>query len=217
MRKNTRMVLALDVTDESKALSVADEVSDLVDAIKINWPLVLSTSPEMITRLSRLAPVICDFKVADIPNTARLIVEQARRRSASGVIVHAFAGSDSLVEAVRAAEDLDVFVVTEMSHPGGQEFTAPLAERFAQMAVEAHAAGVIAPATRPGRVARMREIVGDLLILTPGVGVQGGSASSAILNGADHVIVGRSIYGAADPREAAARLASEVRDGLNGR
>lgn len=211
MRADTRMILALDETDESKALNVAGEVRDLVDAIKINWPLVLSTSPEMITRLARLAPVICDFKVADIPNTDRLIVEQVRRRGASGVIVHAFTGTDSLKAAVEAAGDIDVFVVTEMSHPGGQEFTAPLAERFASMAVEAGASGVIAPATRPERIAKVRSIIGDLLILSPGVGAQGGSASDAISMGADHVIVGRSIYGAADPREAASRLAEDIR------
>ncbi|MDW5563998.1 MAG: orotidine-5'-phosphate decarboxylase [Methanomassiliicoccus sp.] len=211
MRTDNRIILALDETDEVKALKVAEEVKDLVDAIKINWPLVLSTSPEMITRLARLAPVICDFKVADIPNTDRLIVEQVRRRGASGVIVHAFTGTDSLRAAVEAAGNLDVFVVTEMSHPGGQEFTAPLAERFAAMAVEAGAAGVIAPATRPERIAKVRSIVGDLLILSPGVGAQGGSASDAISMGADHVIVGRSIYGAADPREAAGRIVEEVR------
>lgn len=211
MRAKTRMILALDETDEAKALKVAGEVRDLVDAIKINWPLVLSTSPEMITRLARLAPVICDFKIADIPNTDRLIVEQVRRRGASGVIVHAFTGTDSLKAAVEAAGDVDVFVVTEMSHPGGQEFTAPLAERFAGMAVEAGAAGVIAPATRPERIAKVRSIIGDLLILSPGVGAQGGSASDAISMGADHVIVGRSIYGATDPREAASRLVEEIR------
>ncbi len=211
MRTNTRMVLALDETDERKALQVAEEVSDLVDAIKINWPLVLSTSPEMITRLSRMAPVICDFKIADIPNTDRLIVEQVKKRNASGVIVHAFTGSDSLAAAVAAAEGLDVFVVTEMSHPGGQEFTAPLADRFARMAADAGAAGVIAPATRPESIARVRAIVGDLLILSPGVGAQGGSASAAIAMGADHVIVGRSIYSSPRPREAAAQLAAEIR------
>jgi len=208
------MVLALDETDGNRALKVAEEVRDMVDAIKINWPLVLSTSPDMITRLSRLSPVICDFKVADIPNTSRLIVEQACRRGASGVIVHAFTGTDSLKAAVDAAGDIDVFVVTEMSHPGGQEYTAPLAETFAKMAVEAGAAGVIAPATRPERIAKVRSIVGDLLILSPGVGAQGGSASAAISMGADHVIVGRTIYGAADPREAAMRLVEEIRGRL---
>ena len=53
MRKRSRLILALDETDEQKALEVADSVGDLVDAIKINWPLVLSTSPEIITRISR--------------------------------------------------------------------------------------------------------------------------------------------------------------------
>lgn len=211
MRTNTRMVLALDETDEHKAMAIAEAVHDLVDAIKVNWPLVLATSPEIITRLSRLAPVVCDFKIADIPNTDRLIVEQVRERGASGVIVHAFTGADSLKAAVDAAGSMDVFVVTEMSHPGGREFTAPLAERFAAMAVEAGAAGIIAPATRPERIAAMRSIVGDLLILSPGVGVQGGSAASAVTMGADMVIVGRSIYGAASPRDAAASLVDEIR------
>jgi len=210
MKTKTRMILALDETDECKAMQVAEGVADMVDAIKINWPLVLSSSPAIITRLAALAPVICDFKVADIPNTDRLIVDQVRKRGASGVIVHAFTGTDSLQAAVQAADGLDVYVVTEMSHPGGQEFTAPLAERFAKMAVDAGAAGVIAPATRPERIAKVRSIVGDLLILSPGVGAQGGSASAAISMGADYVIVGRSIYGDPRPREAAQRLADEI-------
>jgi orotidine-5'-phosphate decarboxylase len=210
MRKHSRMVLALDETDESKALAIAGEVAPTVDAIKINWPLVLSSSPEIITKLSMLAPVICDFKIADIPNTDRLIVEQAARRGAAGVIVHAFTGADSLQAAVQAAKGMDVYVVTEMSHPGGQEFTAPLGERFARMAVEAKASGVIAPATRPERIAKIRSIVGDLVIMSPGVGAQGGSASAAISMGADYVIVGRSIYDDPHPAEAAARIAREI-------
>lgn len=210
LRKDTRIILALDETDETKARGVVEEVSGLVDAIKINWPLVLASSPQIITELSRLSDVICDFKVADIPNTDRLIVEQAFRRGASGVIVHAFTGTDSLRAAVEAAGEGDIYVVTEMSHPGGQEFTASLAERFAQMAVDVGARGIIAPATRPERIARMRSVVGDRLILSPGVGAQGGSASAAIANGADYVIVGRSIYGNARPREAAEALAGEI-------
>lgn len=211
------MVLALDETDEAKALKVAEDVGGLVDAIKINWPLVLSSSPETITKLSRYSEVICDFKIADIPNTARLIVEQAVGRGASAVIVHAFTGTDSLQAAVQAAGGRQVFVVTEMSHPGGQEFTAPHAERFAQMAVDCGAAGVIAPATRPERIRKIRSIVGDLLILSPGVGAQGGSASDAIAMGADYVIVGRSVYGDRDPRGAAERLAAEIAHALSPR
>jgi len=185
-------------------------VADLVDAVKINWPLILSSSPDVITELAWMADVICDLKVADIPNTARLIVSAAVKLGASGVIVHGFTGRDSLEAAVQAADGRQIFVVTEMSHPGGTEFTAPNAERFARMAVECGASGIIAPATRPDRIRAMRAAVGDLLILSPGVGAQGGSAADAIRDGADYVIAGRSIYGAENPRLAAERVVDEI-------
>lgn len=217
MRLNSRLILALDETREERALEVAREVGDLVDAIKINWPLVLSTSPAIIGRLSGIADVICDFKVADIPNTNRLIVEQAVGRGAKGVIVHGFTGRDSVNAAVEAADGADVFVVVEMSHPGGEEFTQPASARVASLAVECGASGVIAPATRPGRIAEIRKMVGDLLILSPGVGAQGGMASDAIAMGADHIIVGRSIYQSDSPRKMAEALVAEIGETLEKR
>jgi orotidine-5'-phosphate decarboxylase len=206
----------LDETDASKAMAVAEKVRRQVDAIKINWPLVLSGGPEMITKLSKLAPVICDFKVADIPNTNRLIAEEAFRRGASGIIVQGFVGHDSASAVVEAAKGKDVFIVTEMSHPGGSEFTAPQADRLAKLAVEVGATGVIAPATRPERIAHVRSIVGELLILSPGVGAQGGSAADAIRHGADYIIVGRSIYGDPEPQAVAKRLIADVESALKG-
>lgn len=211
MKRNSGLILALDETNDKKALDIADSVSDIVDAIKINWPLVLSAGPEMITELSKITEVICDFKIADIPNTVRLIVEGSVARGASGVIVHAFPGEDSLREAVAAAGDADIFAVTEMSHPGGVTFTAPHAEEMAEMGVRCGVAGFIAPATRPDRIERIRNIIGDRLILSPGVGAQGGSASSAISAGADYVIVGRAIYDAKDPVSVASAIRDEIR------
>jgi orotidine-5'-phosphate decarboxylase len=214
MRKQHGVILALDETDPAKARSVANAVAPHVDAIKINWPLILSAGPAIITELSAMGPIICDFKLADIPNTNRLITEQAVKRGASGVIVQGFPGMDSLKAVVDAAAGASVFVVTEMSHPGGQEFTAPVADRIARMAVDAKAAGVIAPATRPGRIKEIRSIVGRLMILSPGVGAQGGSAAEAIRAGADYVIVGRSIYGASHPADAAKTISDEVRSAM---
>jgi len=212
MKKDSRLILALDETDRAKALAVADAVAGTADAIKINWPLILAAGPEMITELSRRADVICDFKVADIPNTVRLIVEQAVSRGAKAVIVHAFTGSDSLTEAVRTAGDrAAIYAVTEMSHPGGREFTAPNAEALARIGVACGVRGFIAPATRPDRIVAIRRIIGDREILSPGVGAQGGSAADAIRAGADYVIVGRAIYQAADPGAAARAVAAEIR------
>lgn len=211
MKMDSRLILALDETDGAKALKVAESVSGIVDAIKINWPLVLSEGPGMITRLSELSDVICDFKVADIPNTVRLIVENAVSRGASGVIVHSFTGDDSLRAAVEAAGGADIYAVTEMSHPGGKMFTALHAEEMARLGVECGVSGFIAPATRPERIAAVRQVIGDLKILSPGVGAQGGKASDAIRAGADYAIVGRAIYGSEDPKGAAESFAEDIR------
>jgi len=209
MQKKTRIILALDVTSHADALRVVGSVKDYVDAIKINWPLTLAAGPDIIQEMSKVKDVICDFKISDIPNTNRLIVEQAMSRGASAVICHGFAGEDSVKACVDAAKG-QVFVLTEMSHPGGKQFTAPVADMLAAIAKAAGARGIVAPATRPERVAALRKIIGNLEIITPGVGAQGGKASDAIRAGADYIIVGRAIYEAADPRDAARKLADEV-------
>jgi len=213
MQKKNRIILALDVTSRADAMRVVEAVKGYVDAIKINWPLVLATGPDIIREMSRVKDVICDFKIADIPNTNKLIVEQAMSRGASAVICHGFTGDDSVKACVDAAKG-QVFVVTEMSHPGGKQFTAPVADKLATLAKSAGARGIVAPATRPERIAALRKIIGGLEIISPGVGAQGGKASDAIRAGADYIIVGRAIYDAPDPGGAAKGLADEVKEGM---
>lgn len=213
MKRETGVVLALDETDSEKALSIVREVSEYIDAVKINWPLVLSAGPDMINRLSEITDVICDFKVADIPNTVRLIIENCVSRGAAAIIVHAFTGDDSMKAAVEAADGKAMIIaVTEMSHPGGTVFTAKHAEEMAKLGLDHGASGFIAPATRPEKVRLIRSIVGDKLILTPGVGAQGGSAAAAIEAGADYVIVGRAIYESDDPKAVAKSIAESIKD-----
>ena len=211
MRLDRRLILALDVTDAARARAIAKAVAGDVDAIKVNWPLALSGGLGIIRELSRDGYVLCDFKIADIPNTSRVIVELATAAGASGVICHGFAGEDSVRACVEAAQGAEIFVLAELSHPGGLEYTAKHAEDFARLAVRAGAAGIIAPATRPDRVRTLRAIVGTRLILSPGVGAQGGKASEAIRAGADAVIVGRAIYESPDPSKAARDLVAEIR------
>jgi orotidine-5'-phosphate decarboxylase len=213
MQIRHRIVAAIDATDVARARSVVKAVRDHVDAVKVNWPLVLAAGPGIIREFAAASYVLCDFKIADIPNTNRLIVEQAFAQGASGVICHAFAGEDSVRACVEAAKGAEVFVVTEMSHPGGQEFTAAHAEDFARLAVRAGAAGIIAPATRPERLKVLRAVVGDRLILSPGVGAQGGRPGDAVRAGADAVIVGRAIYEATDPGRAVADIARDLERG----
>jgi orotidine-5'-phosphate decarboxylase len=207
------LILALDVTERKQALKIAKTCAPSIDAIKIGYPLILSCGLAFAEELGDLdLPLIADFKVADIPNTNRLICEAALGAGASGVIAHAFPGKDSLEACAKsvAAHGADLLVVTEMSHPGAEQFMAPLAEQMARLAVDAGAAGVVAPATRPERIKRIRSIIGDRIIISPGVGAQGGSALKALEAGADYLIVGRSVYGAEDPAAAARKVLSEL-------
>ncbi len=200
------LILALDVLDPEKAMKILQEVSEYIDYVKIGWPLVMHGGMNIVKEASEIRPVICDFKVADIPNTTRLIVRTAKMYEASGIIVHAFVGRDSIKAAVEEAGGMDVFVVTEMSHPGALDFMQKHAEEMVRMAKEEGARGIIAPATRPERLRKLRKIAGDMLILSPGVGVQGGKAREAIEAGADYIIVGRSIYNAPNPKNSAREL-----------
>ncbi len=206
------LVLALDVTDAGRAREVAEAAAQYVDYIKVGYPLVLSAGTGIVGDISRFAPVICDFKVADIPNTARLITERAREAGAAGIICHAFPGRDSMRAVVEAAGDMMVIAVTEMSHPGAEDFMAMHAEEMARAAREMGLHGIVAPATRPVRIKVLRVVVGDeMLIFSPGVGAQGGTLEAAVEAGADYVIVGRSIYASDDPAVAA----REFRERLN--
>jgi orotidine-5'-phosphate decarboxylase len=208
MKKDTRLILALDVTSREKALSLAVQLKDYFDAIKIGYPLILSAGLGIVTEISALAPVIADLKVADIPNTNRLICQAVLDAGAGGIIAQAFPGKDSLQACAKSAAEhgADLFVVTEMSHPGAELFMAPLAEKMARLAVEVGAAGVVAPATRPDRIKQIRSIIGERIIISPGVGAQGGSAATALQAGANYLIVGRSVYEAEDPVLSAKRL-----------
>jgi len=178
--------------------------------IKINWPLLMQGGLETVAKLAKLAPVICDLKVADIPNTARLIAEAAYGAGAAGIIAHAFPGAGPLRAIRDVAPDRDLYAVITMSHPGGGEFFDIAA--LATVARDGGATGVVAPATRPEDITAVREAVGDLKIIAPGVGAQGGDPRAAITAGADLIIVGRAIYQADDPGAAAREFAAALGD-----
>jgi orotidine-5'-phosphate decarboxylase len=211
----TELILSLDVTGKKEALAIAHACTPYIDAIKLGFPLILSCGLSVVRKFEdENLPLIADFKVADIPNTNRLIVEQVFNAGFSSVICHGFTGKDAIQACVETTSDYGgaCFVVAEMSHPGATEFFhGKTAEHIAHLAMECGADGIIAPATRPDRVRVLRSIVKDRKILSPGIGIQGGDPDR-VAGLADGIIVGRAIYEAQDPA-AAARLFNHVRSG----
>ena len=66
------LIVALDIEDENYLLEVVKSTKDYVSAYKIGWPAVLSLGMEIISKITKYAPVICDFKIADIPEISFL-------------------------------------------------------------------------------------------------------------------------------------------------
>ena len=209
-----KLMLALDVMDKKEALKIADETSDYVDAIKIGYPLVLAVGLDIVKEIKDKTKkeVICDFKVADIPSTNEKIANLTLKY-ADGIICHGFVGRDSVKAIQKIAKQYEletgnkkkVIMVTEMSHPGAVEFMQPIADELAEVAKELNVSGIVAPSTRPERLNEIKNIVGDIPIISPGIGAQGGDLDSVlnILGKNDYVIVGRAIYENENQKESA--------------
>lgn len=200
------LILALDVYERERALKIAEETRDYLWAIKVNWPLIIGSGASIVGELKERTglPIIADLKLADIPNTNRLIARRIFEEGADYIIAHGFVGRDS----VRAVmEEGETILVVEMSHPGAEEFIQPVTDRLIELANELKPFGVIAPATRPQRIGHIRSRLDrKIKILTPGVGAQGGSAREALKAGADFIIVGRAIYASENPGESARKI-----------
>lgn len=190
------IILALDTDDKDKCMNIARLVREQVYAFKVGYPMLLNHGLSVLDSFSEMGKIIVDIKIADIPDVSREIAKMITSHGAIGVIVQGFIGRDS-IKAVRGVVK-ELFVVAEMSHPGSLDYISPQSEKIAIMASELRADGLVAPATRPERIKVLKNISG-LSILSPGVGTQGGSYDEAIKNGADYVIIGRSIMLSQDP------------------
>jgi orotidine-5'-phosphate decarboxylase len=218
IERRSGLCVAIDEKDEARALAIARAVRGTADVVKVGYPTVLANGLAIVKRLASEsgAPVICDFKIADIPPIAASVAEAALEAGASGVIAHAFVGSDTLraVAEVAHKHGALAIAVVEMSHEGGKEFTQPAAEAMLKAALAAGMDGIVAPATRPERIKALKAGAGSkLLVFSPGAGAQGGSPEAAARAGADFVIVGRAITQAPDIAAAAKAAAAEIGKG----
>ena len=234
-RNKSPIVLSLDLTRKDRedlfrdSLKLITSVSRFLCGVKINHQLVLPLG--LHDRVAALVgeahrrgiPTIMDAKINDIGHTNEFIASQYFSAGFDAVIANPFAGyKDGLEPVFRLAklQERGVLLLVHMSHRGAREGYGQTVldqgtgerryqfEVFAERALEWGADGVIAGATFPDIVTRVRSILGEAIpIFSPGVGVQGGSPSGAIAAGAKYVIVGRSIYESDDP----ARSADELR------
>ena len=214
MNIKNNIILAMDLMDLKEAESICESINQYIDTIKIGYPLTLAEGLSTIGFFKDNFDykVICDYKVADIPATNEKIADQTFEAGADAIICHGFVGSDSVDACKTSAEDHggEVFLLTEMSHPGAIKFLQPNADEIARMGVEMGITNYVAPSTRPERLSEIRDIVGkDAFMISPGVGTQGGDPRET-LKYSNALIIGRSIYNAEDPEKATKDIVDSI-------
>ena len=141
------------------------------------------------------AVLVLDAKRGDIGPTAEKYADEAfHRYEADAVTVNPYLGTDSL-EPFLAHAGKGVIVLCRTSNPGSGDFQSlevngePLYERVARMAVDRWSSlgeiALVVGATYPIELARVRAIVGDLPLLVPGIGAQGGDVEATVRAGRD--------------------------------
>ena len=214
MDVKNNIILAMDLMDLKEAERVCESINEYIDTIKIGYPLTLAEGLSTIGFFKDNFDykVICDYKVADIPATNEKIANQTFDAGADAIICHGFVGSDSVDACKTSAEDHggEMFLLTEMSHPGAIKFLQPNANEIARMGVEMGITNYVAPSTRPERLSEIRDIVGkDAFMISPGVGTQGGDPRET-LKYSNALIIGRSIYNAEDPEKATKDIVDSI-------
>ena len=214
MDVKNNIILAMDLMDLKEAERVCESINEYIDTIKIGYPLTLAEGLSTIRFFKDNFDykVICDYKVADIPATNEKIANQTFDAGADAIICHGFVGSDSVDACKTSAEDHggEVFLLTEMSHPGAIKFLQPNADEIARMGVEMGITNYVAPSTRPERLSEIRDIIGkEAFMISPGVGTQGGDPRET-LKYSNALIIGRSIYNAEDPKKATKDIVDSI-------
>ncbi len=219
----------------AQALAVYSRIQQWVGFAKVGLSLFVEHGPAAVLRFQELgAEVFLDLKLHDIPNTVELAAANAGALGVRLLTVHAQGGEAMLRAAVKGARAgaqragkaapkvLAVTVLTSLSAQdvaatGHAEGTEALAARLAGLAQGAGVEGLVCS---PLEVAALRKVVGGgLYLCTPGIRQQGAEVgdqsrvetpAAAIAAGADLLVVGRPLHGAADPVSAAQQLNAEV-------
>lgn len=185
------------------------------------------TIDEIIARGNK---VMVDLKFFDIPETVKLAVEQLKNKKITFATVH---GNDPILEAaVTEKNDLKILAVTvltsfaenDMRDMGMTGTIAELVLLRSRKALEIGCDGVV---SSPLEAPALRDELGNnFLIVTPGIrpgaNIDMGdddqkritTAKEAIINGADHVVIGRPIRNSDNPIALIKKLQTEIEEGL---
>jgi orotidine-5'-phosphate decarboxylase len=239
MTAEERILVALDTADPQRARALASALAGQVGGFKIGLEAFVACGPGLVEEIRGLGQaVFLDLKLHDIPNTVAGAAAAAARLGVELLTVHALGGREMVARAVAASREAApagsapplVLAVTILTSQDDASLTAcgidggsaRAVARLAELARDAGAGGAVCS---PLEVAEVRRVFPEGLLVVPGIRPAEGAGAArgdqarvstpwdAVRAGADRIVVGRPITGAADPVEAAAAIADDIRRG----
>jgi orotidine-5'-phosphate decarboxylase len=221
------IAVALDAPDMETAARWAQAVTPHVAVVKVGLELFCRTGPQVVdvVRGGSGVELFLDLKLHDIPNTVAGAARSVARLSPTYLTVHAGGGRDMVRAAVEAVPDVKVAAVTVLTSMTPRALdeiglAGPPLDAVRRLALLSVEAGARALVCSPQEVAAVRAEVGPgIILITPGVRPAGAdlqdqvrvaTPQQALADGADLLVIGRPITGAADPGAAAAALAAQL-------
>ncbi len=228
MKLRAPIAVALDAPDLETAARWAQAVTPHVAVVKVGLELFCRTGPSIVetVRGGSGVELFLDLKLHDIPNTVAGAARGVARLKPRYLTVHASGGADMVRAAVDAAPEVTIAAVTVLTSLDDAVLRAvglagPPLDAVRRLALLAVGAGAGALVCSPMEVAAVRAEVGPgIVLITPGVRPVGAgmqdqarvaTPQQALDDGADLLVIGRPITGAADPGAAAASIAASLR------
>jgi orotidine-5'-phosphate decarboxylase len=226
-----RLIVALDKPRVADAEALVATLGDSASFYKVGLQLAFAGGLPFAERLARSGKsVFLDVKLLDIDNTVAGAIASIAAMGMTFVTVHAYPNAMRAAVAARTGglKLLGVTVLTSMDEAdlAAAGYAGSVSALVARRAADAKAAGMDGIVASPVEAAAIRAIVGPAMpIITPGIRPAGSDAgdqkriatpASAIRAGADYLVVGRPITGAADPRRAAMEIVREIESALAG-
>jgi orotidine-5'-phosphate decarboxylase len=225
-----RLIVALDVPDALAGLKLAETLGDAVSFYKIGLGMLTGGGLALANELKSEhgKRIFLDMKLFDIGATVEAAVRGLAQFDLDFLTVH---GDPHVVRAAQAGKggtEMKILAVTILTSLDRSDLDAGLIKpgdvqdivlERAAVALRAGADGVIASPQEAALIRALPEAEGRLIV-TPGVRPAGAdlgdqkriaTPAQAIADGADHIVVGRPVWQAADPRAAAEAILAELR------
>lgn len=231
--REPEMIVALDVPRADAIAAMVEALPAAARWYKVGLELFCSDGPAALRPLQdRGRRIFLDLKLHDIPRTVERAVRAAAAHGVHMLTAHASGGFAMLQAAAAAAREFgaqrpQVVAVTALTSLAAEDLAdvgvaRSMPDHVAALADLALRAGMDGLVCSPREVAGLRERFGlDPLLVTPGIRARDAdagdqkrtaTAAEAVRAGASHLVVGRPILDAPDPRAAAARILAEIRE-----